>query len=252
MTDFRSRCIAPEPLAGLFCAIPHPTAVEICAATAPDFLCLDGEHAPIGRERAEEMIRAAQLHGVPVIMRVPGHLPDSIAGVLDSGADGVLVPRVSTTDEARAAVAATRYPPVGVRGVGPGRAAGFGYRIPDYLATANSRILLAIQAETPGALENIEDIAAVEGVDVIFIGPGDLGVTLGALGPEGRPRLMAAIKRITKVSRAAGKAVGMFCASPDEVPGWRELGITFFLIGNDARHLADAAGAAVARAREGF
>ncbi|RID90841.1 4-hydroxy-2-oxovalerate aldolase [Gemmobacter lutimaris] len=252
MTDFRSRCIAPEPLAGLFCAIPHPTGVEICAATGPDFLCLDGEHAPIDRERAEEMIRAAQLHRVPVIMRVPGHLPDSIAGALDSGADGVLVPRVSTADEARAAVAATRYPPVGVRGVGPGRAAGFGYRIPDYLATANSRILLAIQAETPGALENIEEISTVEGVDVIFIGPGDLGVTLGALGPEGRPKLMAAITRITKVSRAAGKAVGMFCASPDEVQGWRELGITFFLIGNDARHLADAAGAAVARAREGF
>ncbi|MFV0491523.1 MAG: HpcH/HpaI aldolase family protein [Pseudorhodobacter sp.] len=252
MPGFRARVIAPEPMAGSFCAIPHPSAVEICAATGPDFLCLDGEHAPIGRERCEEMIRAAQLHRVPVIVRVPGHLSDSIAGVLDSGADGVLVPRISTAEEARAAVAATRYPPQGVRGVGPGRAAGFGYGIPDYLASANDRILLAVQAETPGALENIDEIAAVEGLDMIFIGPGDLGVTLGALGPKGRPRLTAAIKRITKAAHAAGKPVGIFCATGKEVRKWRALGISFFIIANDARHLGQATTRSLEEARKGY
>lgn len=252
MPGFRARALRSEPMAGSFCAIPHPSAVEICAATEPDFLCLDGEHAPIGRERCEEMIRAAQLHQVPVMVRVPGHLPDSIAGVLDSGADGVLVPRISSGQEARAAVAATRYPPQGQRGVGPGRAAGFGYGIPDYLASANGRILLAVQAETPGALDNIEEIAATEGVDMVFIGPGDLGVTLGALGPEGRPRLMAAITRIAKVTRAAGKPVGIYCGTGQEVAQWRALGISFFLIANDAHHLAKALGAALQAARKAY
>ena len=248
---FRQKCLTSEPVHGIFVAIPHPVAVEVSAAAGVDFLCLDGEHAQIGRAEFENLIRAADVHGVPAIVRVPGHLPDSIASVLDAGASGVLVPRVSSADQARAAVQATRYPPTGARGVGPGRAAGYGYGIPDYLASANERIVLAIQAETAESLQHIEDICAVDGVDVIFIGPGDLAVSLGAMGPAGRPKLDAAIARITSVARAAGRAVGIFCAAPSEVPQWRSLGISFFLIGNDTRHLGGAVGALMTTARQG-
>jgi len=180
MQDFRGRCTGGEVTIGTFAAIPHPVAIEVTAASGVDFICIDWEHAQIGRERIEDLVRAADVHGVPAMVRVPGHEPESIAAVLDAGAAGVLVPRVSTAEQARAAVQATRYPPVGARGVGPGRAAAYGYRIPDYLASANENLLLAIQVETAEGLANIDAIAAVDGVDVIFIGPGDLSVSIDA------------------------------------------------------------------------
>lgn len=249
MPAFRNACLSRQRVLGVFNAIPHPVAVEITAAAGVDFVCLDGEHAQIGRAEFENLIRAADVHRVPCMVRVPGHLPDSIASVLDAGASGVLVPRVSSAAQTRAMVAATRYPPTGARGVGPGRAAGYGYGIPDYLASANDRLVLAIQIETAEGLANVADIVAVDGVDVIFIGPGDLAVTIGATGPEGRPRLMAAIETITAAALAAGRTVGIFCATPDEVARWSDLGISLFLISNDARYLRASVGQAIAAAR---
>ena len=145
MSDFRRTCIERKPLIGTFAAIPHPVAIEVTAASGVDFLCIDWEHSQISRERIEDLIRAADVHRVPAMVRVPGHAAEDIATVLDAGAAGVLVPRVSTAEQARAAVKATRYPPIGARGVGPGRAAAYGYRIPDYLAKANEELVLAIQ-----------------------------------------------------------------------------------------------------------
>ena len=210
MSAFRQKCIGYERVIGTFAAIPHPVAIEVAAASGLDFICIDAEHSQIGRELIENLIRASDVHRVPAMVRVPGHAPESIAGVLDAGAAGVLVPRVSTAAQAKAAVMATRYPPVGERGVGPGRAAGYGYRIPDYLKSANESLVLAIQIETAEGLANVEEIVAVEGVDVIFIGPGDLSVSLDAMGPKGAKKLDAAILKITKAARAAGKAVGIF------------------------------------------
>ncbi len=180
------------------------------AATGLDFVCIDWEHSQISRERIEDLIRACDVHAVPAMVRVPGHAPEAIAAVLDAGAQGVLVPRVSTAHRARAAVQATRYPPIGARGVGPGRAAAYGYRIPDYLTAANDGIALAIRVETAEGLANIEEISEVDGVDVIFIGPGDLSVSIDAMGPNGREKLVAAIEKITRTAISANKAVGIF------------------------------------------
>ncbi|MDE1995987.1 MAG: 4-hydroxy-2-oxovalerate aldolase, partial [Rhizobiaceae bacterium] len=233
MSNFRKNCIEKNLLIGTFCAIPHPVAIEVTAAAGVDFLCIDWEHSQIGRERIEDLVRAADVHRVPAMVRVPGHAPESIAAVLDAGAAGVLVPRVSTAAQARAAVLATRYPPVGERGVGPGRAASYGYRIPDYLAKANAELVLAVQVETAEGLANIAEIAAVEGVDVIFIGPGDLSVSIDAMGPAGKDRLNAAIEIITKAALAAGRAVGIFRPSPDDVGTWSAAGISFYLLASD-------------------
>ena len=241
MSSFRQRSTSGSLTLGSFIAIPHPVAVEVMAGAGPDFLCIDAEHAQISREKIENLIRASDVHGVPCIVRVPGHVPDSIQSVLDAGAAGVLVPRVNTADEARAMVQATRYPPIGKRGVGPGRAAAYGYKITDYLATANDRLLLAIQVESAEALANIDEIAAVDGVDVIFIGPFDLSVSMGIMGPAGMPKLRDAIAKIARVSLANGKTVGLFRPNGDDVADWEALGITFFLVGSDTMVLGSSA-----------
>jgi 4-hydroxy-2-oxoheptanedioate aldolase len=250
MSHFRMACIKRQPLVGTFSAIPHPVAVEVVAQAGPDFLCIDWEHSQIGRERIEDLIRAADVHRVPAMVRVPGHAPEAIAAVLDAGAAGVLVPRVSTEAQARAAVSATRYPPLGQRGVGPGRAAAYGYRIPDYLAKANEEIVLAIQIETAEGLANIAEIAAVDGVDVIFVGPGDLSVSIGALGPEGKDKLDQAIKSIVRVALDAGRTVGLFRPAADDIAAWSATGISFFVLASDTMFLGAAVAGEIAKARQ--
>ncbi|UVC07981.1 4-hydroxy-2-oxovalerate aldolase [Rhizobium sp. TH2] len=246
MQDFRGRSIGGEVAVGTFAAIPHPVAIEVTAAAGVDFICIDWEHAQISRERIEDLVRAADVHSVPAMVRVPGHAPESIAAALDAGAAGVLVPRVSTAEQARAAVQATRYPPVGARGVGPGRAAAYGYRIPDYLASANEKLLLAIQVETAEGLANIDAIAAVDGVDVIFIGPGDLSVSIDAMGPAGAKKLNVAIETIAKAAVRAGRTSGIFRPSPDDIGIWMQSGIRFFILASDTMFL----GASVAAGME--
>ncbi|TWB61058.1 4-hydroxy-2-oxoheptanedioate aldolase [Rhizobium sp. ERR 922] len=250
MSDFRRNCIEQKLLIGTFAAIPHPVAIEVTAASGVDFLCIDWEHSQISRERIEDLIRAADVHRVPAMVRVPGHTAEDIATVLDAGAAGVLVPRVSTAEQARAAVKATRYPPLGARGVGPGRAAAYGYRIPDYLAKANDELLLAIQVETAEGLTNIAEIAAVDGVDLLFIGPGDLSVSIDAMGPTGKDRLDAAIRTITETTLAAGRAVGIFRPSPDDIGAWFEAGISFFILASDTMFLGASLAAGVDAAKQ--
>jgi 4-hydroxy-2-oxoheptanedioate aldolase len=250
MQNFRQRCTSGEPVIGTFAAIPHPVAIEVAAASGVDFLCIDWEHAQIGRDRIEDLIRASDVHQVPAMVRVPCHAPEPIAAALDAGAAGVLVPRVSTAAQAAAMVQAVRYPPVGVRGVGPGRAAGYGYRIPDYLAKANQSLLLAIQVETAEGLANIEDIASVEGVDLIFIGPGDLSVSIDAMGPANAERLDAAIETIAAAAREAGKSVGIFRPSADDVGRWFKSGIRYYILASDTMFLGASLTAGVAAARE--
>jgi 4-hydroxy-2-oxoheptanedioate aldolase len=249
MSDFRQKCIRQERVIGTFSAIPHPVAIEVTAASGLDFLCIDWEHSQIGRERIEDLVRAADVHKVPAIVRVPGHAPESIAAVLDAGAAGVLVPRVSTAAQAKAAVMATRYPPIGERGVGPGRASAYGYRIPDYLKAANESLVLAIQVETAEGLANIDEIVSVEGVDVIFIGPGDLSVSIDAMGPAGTESLNRAISTIATAARKAGRTVGIFRPSASDVGHWSENGISLFIVASDTMFLGAglAAGADAAR-----
>ncbi|UVK39060.1 HpcH/HpaI aldolase/citrate lyase family protein [Mesorhizobium sp. AR10] len=249
MSEFRQKSIGKKNLVGSFAAIPHAVAVEVMAQSGLDFLCIDWEHAQISRGTIENMVRAADIHRVPVMVRVPGHQPEAIANALDSGAQGVLIPRISTAAQAQAAVKASRYPPMGERGVGPGRAAGYGYRIPEYLTEANARTVVAVQVETAEGLANIEEIAAVDGVDVIFVGPGDLSVSIDALGPKGAGKLDAAIHTIIGATIAHDKAAGIFCASPQPVGQWAAIGASFFILASDTMFLGAGAAANYAAAR---
>ncbi|TPI31003.1 HpcH/HpaI aldolase/citrate lyase family protein [Mesorhizobium sp. B3-2-1] len=249
MSEFRQKCIGKTSLVGSFAAIPHPVAVELLALSGLDFLCIDWEHAQISRDMVESMVRAADVHRVPAMVRVPGHAPEAIQAALDSGAQGVLVPRVSTPAQAAMAVKAARYPPRGERGVGPGRAAGYGYRIPEYLAGANDRTVVALQVETSEGLANIEAIANVDGVDMIFVGPGDLSVSIDAIGPKGADKLTDAIRRIIGVTIAHDKTSGIFCASPQTVGQWAAVGASFFVLASDTMFLGAGAAANYAAAR---
>jgi 4-hydroxy-2-oxoheptanedioate aldolase len=147
MPSLKSRIMRKEPVLGTFCGIVNASAVELTGTCGFDFLCIDAEHSPIDRGAAEHLIRAADVSRVPAIVRVPGLNAEAIASVLDSGAKGVLVPRVGTAEQAIAAVKATRYPPYGERGVGPGRAAAYGSGIVEYLAKANDEIVLASRSK---------------------------------------------------------------------------------------------------------
>ncbi len=238
MTTLRSRTLAGERIIGTFSAIPHPVAVEVCASSGFDFICLDWEHGQFDRGRIEDLLRAAEVKRKPALVRVPSLGSEHIAFALDSGASGVLIPRISTAEQARSAVAAMRYPPVGKRGAGPGRASGYGKSIYDHVAVANEYLLLAIQIETAEGLANIGSIAAVEGIDLIFVGPGDLAVSIGALHSSDQLQLRQAITTIIETCRAANRGVGIFVTGSDNVAQWASEGITFFIMGSDLAFLS--------------
>lgn len=237
MTTLRSRILARDIVVGTFCAIPHPMVIEMVAGAGWDFIVIEAEHTQVGRADFEPLLRAAQVAGTPALVRVPGNDKIWIGSALDSGAAGVLLPRVNTAAEAKAAVAATRYPPMGERGLGPGRHAGYGTRIMEAAAGSNQEVVLAIQIETKEGLANIEEIAAVDGIDAIYIGPGDLSLSLGAMGPEGRPVLDRAIATIAACCKRRGRPVGIFAMTPDHLRQSIGDGLTFLTLAADSMFL---------------
>lgn len=223
------------PIVGTFVSIGHPTIVEILGRSGFEAVCIDTEHAPFSAPGIEELIRAADSVGVPALVRVSGVGPE-IGRALDSGAAGVLVPMVESASQAAAVVAAVRYPPVGTRGAGPGRATAYGLDFAGYLGRANEEVAAIVQIETLAGVESAESILAVAGLDMVFVGPGDLAVSLGVAG--GSPEHTAAIRRVVDAARAADVPVGMFCMTAEAVSQWVALGVTFFLLAGDLALLA--------------
>lgn len=247
MKTLRSRLLAKDVLIGTFAAIPHPMTVEMTAGAGWDFLVIDAEHSQVDRGDFEPLLRAAQVAATPAVIRLPGLESIWINSALDSGAAGILLPRINSAAEAKAAIAAMRYPPAGERGVGPGRAAGYGTRIEQAIADSVNAIL-AVQIESAQGLAHIDEIAALDGIDAIYIGPGDLALSLGAMGPAGRPALERAIGTIVDSCKRHGRPVGTFCMTPDQLKTAIAQGMTFVTLGSDAvflgKALKDAADAA--------
>jgi 4-hydroxy-2-oxoheptanedioate aldolase len=182
--------------------------VEIACASQPDFVCIDMEHGPISPETGEAMVRAAAVHRMAALVRVPGVDAAAIGQALDWGASGVLVPRVDSARDAARVVDAARYPPQGTRGAGPGRASGYGRDIAGALARAAQETVVAVQVETVAGLDAVAEIAAVPGVDLVFIGPGDLGIGLQAAG---RPEpITEAIETILSACVVADRPAAIF------------------------------------------
>jgi 4-hydroxy-2-oxoheptanedioate aldolase len=223
---------------GTFGALNSPAAVEILGGAGFDFVCLDAEHGALSRSGLESVTRAADVVGCVAFVRVLGVGPQ-IGAALDLGAQGVVVPRVESASDAQRAVAEARFPPIGHRGAGPGRASGYGSTIAQYLAGANDEVQLVVQVETLAGVRNAREIAAVDGVDGVLIGPGDLAVSIGAAW--GSSEHSAAIASVIDAVLSVGTPVGIFCTDGSEIAGYLRRGLSFFLIGGDITLLAEAA-----------
>ncbi len=237
---FKRRLHAGDKTTGLWCAIPHPIAVEVAAGAGFDWIVLDTEHTSAEVSDLLPLLQAADAYPTGCLVRPHVHDTALIKRHLDQGAQTLILPYIQSAGEAAAAVAATRYPPAGQRGMaGNVRAARYG-RVRDYIARAADELCLILQVETVGALDQIEAIAAVEGVDAVFIGPADLSASMGYPGqadhPEVREAILTAIDRVT----ATGKRIGLLTLNQAFARECLDRGASFVAVGIDVNLLVAA------------
>ena len=242
-----SRC---ERQVGLWCSMASPVAAEILAGAGFDWIVIDGEHAPNDIVTLLPQLQAMRGGTAEPVFRVPWNEPVIIKRALDVGARSLLIPFVQNADEARKAVAATRYPPLGIRGVAVAPRANDYGRIQSYHRNAHLDTCVLVQLETKIALKEVEAVAAVEGVDGIFIGPSDLAAAFGHLGNPKHPEVQAAIADAAQRIRANGKSAGILTGNADDAEGLFDAGYNFVAVGSDVGVLARTAEALAARFRK--
>lgn len=230
---------------GIWSSLADSISVEILANTGIDWLLLDTEHAPNELPMVFRQLQAIDSGSAHAIVRPPWNDTVMIKRFLDAGAQTLLVPMVQDAAEARRAVAATRYPPHGVRGYAAASRASAYAQIDGYLERCLEEMCVLVQIETKVALANIESIAAVDGVDGIFIGPGDLSADLGYLGKPGHPEVTAVIDSAIARIRAAGKPAGILTGDEGLARHFIEQGCTFVAVGSDIGLLGKGARALV-------
>ncbi len=239
---------ASRPLAGMWVCSGSPVVAEIVAGAGLDWLLIDMEHSPHSLESVLAQLHAVAGSASTPVVRVPIGDAVTIKQVLDLGAQNILVPMVSTPAEARAAVAAVRYPPRGARGVGSALARSARWnRVADYLENADAYVSLFVQIETAAGVDHAAEIAAVDGVDGVFVGPSDLAASLGFLGDQTHPEVVAAVRRAFDAVRSAGKPVGVNAFDPAVAEAYVEAGAAFVLVGADVALLARGSEALAAR-----
>ena len=244
---FKAAIAAHRPQVGLWLALASETTAEICAGAGFDWLLIDAEHAPNDIPVILAQLRAVAASPAHPVVRVPVGETWLIKQVLDLGAQTLLVPMVETRAQAEALVRAMRYPPGGVRGVGAALARASAYnRIPDYLATANDQACLLVQIESRAGLAALDEIASVEGVDGVFIGPADLAADMGHLGQPGHPQVQEEVQAAILRLRSHGKAAGILTADQRLARRYLDLGASFVAVGHDVGLIANGAAALAA------
>lgn len=230
---FKRAILAGRQQVGLWCMIPGSFVTEALAGAGFDWLLLDTEHSPADVLTVLPQLQAAAAYDVATVVRPAANDPVLIKRLLDCGAQSLLIPYVQSAEEARAAVAAVRYPPTGIRGVaGLTRASRFG-RVAGYAKRAEQELCVLVQVETKRSLDAIEEIAAVDGVDGIFIGPGDLSASLGYPGELFHPEVVAAVEGAIRRVAAAGKPAGVLTYDIPFARRCMELGTRFTAVGAD-------------------
>ncbi|MDQ6752172.1 MAG: HpcH/HpaI aldolase/citrate lyase family protein [Actinomycetota bacterium] len=230
---------AGRPLAGMWVCSGSPLVAEICAGAGLDWLLIDAEHSPNGLEGILAQLQAVNGYPVTAVVRPPANDTVLIKQYLDLGVQSLLIPMVHTADDAAAAVSAAHYPPLGVRGVGSALARSARWnRIPDYLARAAETITVIVQIESRKAVENAAEIVAVDGIDAVFIGPSDLAASMGLLGQQDHPDVVAAVEHCIKVAKSAGKPVGVNAFAEATARRYLGDGVDFILVGADVALLA--------------
>jgi len=237
-----------EVTLGTWVTIGHPDVAEILANLGFDWLVFDTEHSPMSMETVQTMIQATSATQITPIVRVAWNDLPLVKRALDIGAYGVIVPMVNSKEEALNAVRACKYPPVGIRGVGPRRPSKFWTEFNEYFAVANEEIMVVVQVETAEAVDNLEEILSVDGVDAFFIGPSDLSVSMGLKGDLSHPKLLEMIERALATGKKIGVPAGIFVLSSDWTKRHIDQGFQFISIGSDTGFLMRGSNDALARA----
>jgi len=244
MSSLRERWKGREATLGAWCTIPSSWTAEVAARSGHDWVCIDTQHGLIGYDVMLPMLQAISAGGVPSFVRVPWNEPGAIMKALDAGAGGVIVPMVNSVEEARAAVGACRYPPGGMRSMGPIRARD--------VDSDWQHPICVVMIETVQAVAHARDILAVPGIDAVFVGPNDLAVSAGLESSyEGRhPEHRRLIEAIAEAAHASGVAAGIMCGSGGVARQWHDVGFVMLGMQSDTRLLAAASEDIVKGARE--
>lgn len=230
-SSFREKLGRREPVAGCIIHERSPALVEICGLAGFDFVFIDAEHGPLSPRDCEELVRAAQVRGIVPLVRVPNTNSDTILRYLDIGAAGIIVPGLSTRQEAEAVVRAAKYAPSGCRGLAPVRAADYGMTKPlaDYVAEANRETMVVAIIENSEAISNLSAILAVEGLDFVILGAADLSQSLGVPGQTNHPRVREAYGQYVSKGLKVGKPIGTVVRPGENAQEYLEAGLTVFL-----------------------
>lgn len=209
VNTLKQKLLAGKPVVGMWAGLPCPSIVEMASHAGYDFIIIDNEHGQMTLEMTIDMMRAAATGAAAAMVRVPGKNPDFLKRMLDAGAQSFMIPMVDTPEQAKAVVQACRYPPRGWRGYAAPAVRGSRYGLDaDYLDWAHEELLLCPQIESTLAVENAADIAATDGVDMLFIGASDLSGSLGVLGQTAHPDVLAAMEKVKAAAGRHGKPLG--------------------------------------------
>ena len=240
LMNFTQRLRQNELLLGTMLTLPSPEVAEIIAACGYDWLFMDGEHGNLSTLDWQRMLQAVAGRSAAII-RVAENTERDIKKVLDIGADGIIAPQVNSAEEARHVVACCKYPPRGIRGVGLARAQGYGRNFAEYMESANDRIAVIIQAEQIDAVNNIDDIVKVDGIDAVFIGPYDLSASMGRMGEVDHPEVVEAIDRVGRACQQNDIALGYFGTTAESVKAYIGKGYHLICAGVDAAFVTQGA-----------
>jgi 2-keto-3-deoxy-L-rhamnonate aldolase RhmA len=239
MKSLRARVLNGELLTGTWVNLGSNISAEIAARAGFDWVLIDLEHGSGNEADLVSQLQAVDTTDTLSVVRIAWNEAPRFKRTLDMGAGGVMIPYVNTAEQARQAVSAMRYPPQGVRGAARfHRANGFGTQFDSYFAEANEKLLTVVQIETAEAVENAEEIAAVDGADVLFIGPLDLSVSLGITGQMQHPEFRAAVKRVIEACRVHGKSPGILLPAAAQISAAVEDGFRFLAAGSDGAAVA--------------
>ena len=231
--SFRRRLLAGETLIGCWCSLANPITTEVLGVAGFDWLLLDGEHSPNDVGTFIPQLMALKDSPSAPVVRPSWNDAVEIKRLLDAGFYNFLVPFVESAEDARRAVAATRYPPAGVRGVSVSQRSNRYGSVPGYFQGINEQVCVMVQIESRKGLAAASEIAAVDGVDGIFVGPSDLAAALGHLGDPGHSAAQAAIAQIFEVARLAGKAIGILAPAEADARRYLQMGARFVAVGSD-------------------
>lgn len=243
--ELRQQLAADETPIGSWVSLGSTAAAEVAGGLGFDFVVVDTEHTPLSVESAGELVRAVDAAGeTDTVVRVPENDTTEVKRALDLGAAGVMAPKIESAAAAEALVDAASYPPDGKRGVAGSRANDYGTHTKEYFETANGSIAVIPQIESAAGVEYADEIAAVDGVDTLFVGPADLSASLGCFGEYDDPTFLDALDRVFAAAEATGVPVGTLATGPAEIDSWHERGFDYLIVGTDVGYLRQGARAA--------